>query len=118
KKSADDEAPRVRLEAVRVASFLRQWEAADAALVALNHPMDYYLTYCLTQTMKQLEPWWKPAIRDGKPFASGNPAGAEFVLASVGTGDLSNLPPGPTIYQAILSREDASAEQRTSALAA
>nr|MBA3938383.1 HEAT repeat domain-containing protein [Planctomycetota bacterium] len=42
---AEDEHPRVRLEAVRACSFLRQWEAGDVALLALKRPHDYYVDY-------------------------------------------------------------------------
>lgn len=116
KIAANDEAPRVRLEAVRVASFFRQWEAADAALVALQHPTDYYLDYCLKQTMRQLEPWWKSAISEGKPLAAGNPAGIEYVLGSVATPDLAKLPKSPVTLTALLTRPDVPAAQRQSAL--
>ena len=59
---ADDPNPRVRLEAVRDASFFRTADAADAALTALKHPTDYYLDYTLGETMRQLKPWVLKAI--------------------------------------------------------
>src|SRR5262249_49509464 len=40
---ADDPHPRVRLEAVRAASFFRDSRAAEVALTALKHPSDYYV---------------------------------------------------------------------------
>ena len=116
KVAADDEAPRVRLEAVRVASFFRQWEAADVALTALKHPTDYYLDYCLKQTMRQLEPWWKSAIADGKALAADNPAGIEYVLGSVATPDLAKLPKSPVTLTALLTRPDVPPIQRQTAL--
>ncbi|WP_193213598.1 DUF7133 domain-containing protein [Luteolibacter marinus] len=116
KVAAADEAPRVRLEAVRVASFFRQWEAADVALVALKQPTDYYLDYCLKETMRQLEPWWKPAISEGKPLAADNPAGIEYVLGSVSSGDLAKLPKSPVTLTAMLTRPDVPVAQRQQAL--
>jgi azurin/glucose/arabinose dehydrogenase len=118
KAAATDEAPRVRLEAVRVASFFRQWEAADAALAALAHPPDYYIEYCLGETMRQLETWWKPALREGAPLAASNPAGVRFILGGVSTADLAKLPPSATVYTALLTRDDASAADRQLALSA
>jgi len=53
---ANDEHPRVRLEAVRAASFFDTAEAADLALEVLRQPMDYYLEYALRETLRQLEP--------------------------------------------------------------
>jgi azurin/glucose/arabinose dehydrogenase len=117
KAAAGDASPRVRLEAVRVASFFPQWEAADAALAALQHPRDYYLDYCLGETLRELEGVWKQAIRDGKPLAANNPAGVSFLLDKVGTADLGKLPPSVTVYTAILTREDAAPEARSAALA-
>lgn len=55
-----DEHPRVRLEAVRACSFFKIPKAAEVALAVLdkeadpNKP-DYYIKYCLDETMKQLD---------------------------------------------------------------
>ena len=54
--------------------------------------MDEYLSYTLTQTMKQLTPWWKDALRAGKELAAGNPAGINYLVASVPTAELVTLP--------------------------
>jgi azurin/glucose/arabinose dehydrogenase len=117
KPLAEDEAPRVRLEVVRVASYFRQWEAADVALGVLKRPTDYYLDYCLKETMRQLTPWWKSAISDGKALAADNPAGIEFVLGSVSSADLAKLPKSPVTLTAMLTRPDVPPVQRQAALA-
>lgn len=116
KVAADDDAPRVRLEAVRAASFFREWAAADVALTALKHPMDYYLTYCLTETMKQLKPWWQKAISEGQPLAANNPAGIELILGSVSTEDLDKLPKTPVTCLALLTRDGVANDKRAEAL--
>jgi len=60
-----DESPRVRLEAIRACSFFKTAKAAEVALSALdketdpNKP-DYYIKYCLDETMKQLDKYTKP----------------------------------------------------------
>jgi glucose/arabinose dehydrogenase len=59
KVQADDDNPRVRLEAVRACSFFTTAEAAEAALRALNHPMDQYLKYTLDETMNTLDRFLK-----------------------------------------------------------
>ena len=41
----NDEAPRVRLEAVRALSFVPTAAAAEIAVDVLAKPMDYYLQY-------------------------------------------------------------------------
>ena len=79
---AEDENPRVRLEAVRDASFFRTADAADVALTALKHPTDYYLDYTLKETIHQLEPYWRKAIADGKGnFAAATPPGFKYLVS-------------------------------------
>src|SRR5204863_2232412 len=58
-RQAADEHPRVRLEAIRAASFFPSAEAASVALAALKYPTDYYIDYTLKETLRQLEPWWR-----------------------------------------------------------
>ncbi len=55
KERANDEHPRVRLEAVRACSFFTTAEAADVALESLNHPQDEYLEYTLNETIETLK---------------------------------------------------------------
>jgi HEAT repeat protein len=55
KTLVNDEAGRVRLEAVRALSFLQGDEAIEAALEVLNHDTDKWLEYTLEETMRQLE---------------------------------------------------------------
>jgi len=56
--------PRVRLEAVRACSFFPTAKAAEVALLALDQEAnpdkpDYYIKYCLDETMKQLDKYTK-----------------------------------------------------------
>lgn len=117
RSQADDRHPRVRLEAVRACSFFREARAAEVALIALKHPTDEYLTFVLNETLRQLEPYWKPAIAQGAPLAADNAAGIDFLLARVGTAELLKLPRTPTLYHALLSRPDILPEFRQEALA-
>ena len=61
---AKDDSPRVRIEAVRACSFFKTAKAAEVALAVLdkeadpNKP-DYYIKYCLDETMKQLDKYTK-----------------------------------------------------------
>ena len=55
---ANDEHPRVRIEAVRAASFFNGKdlpEAYDVAYNILKQPVDYYLDYTYRETLKQLK---------------------------------------------------------------
>ena len=116
KPMAEDSHPRVCLEAVRVASYFHDAQAAEIALSVVKHEMDYYLDYTLTETLRQLEPLWRKAIADGKPFAADNPAGIERLIGGVSTTELVKLPPTPGVLSAILHRADASDADRAAAL--
>jgi len=64
KVQAADESPRVRLEAVRACSFFKTSQAAEVALVVLEKEKDpekpdYYIKYCLDETMKALDKYVK-----------------------------------------------------------
>ena len=50
-----DPHPRVRLEAVRACSFFQDPQSLEIALRALEQPMDRYLEYALTETVRQLQ---------------------------------------------------------------
>jgi len=64
KVQVNDDSPRVRLEAVRACSFFKTAKAAEIALEVLekekdpNKP-DYYIKYCLDETMKALDKYTK-----------------------------------------------------------
>jgi putative heme-binding domain-containing protein len=73
-----DEHPRVRLEAIRGLSFFPTMESVDAALVALELPLDSWLDYTLEHTIGALEPVWSDAFAAGN-LASGNSRAQEFV---------------------------------------
>jgi len=61
---AKDESPRVRLEAIRACSFFKTSKAAEVALAALEKEAnpdkpDYYIKYCLDETMRALDKYMK-----------------------------------------------------------
>jgi glucose/arabinose dehydrogenase len=59
KAAASDDSPRVRLEAVRACSFFKTPDAVDVALQTADKPQDYYLDYCLKETLKTLDKYSK-----------------------------------------------------------
>lgn len=117
RSQANEEHPRVRLEAVVALSDFRVPEAAEAALEVLKYPLDDYLTYGLRETMTTLEPYWRPAVASGRPFAAGNPAGADFILERLTTAELAKMPRTAGVSLALLSREGVLPEDRREALA-
>jgi putative membrane-bound dehydrogenase-like protein len=115
-EAVNDEHPRVRLEAIRAASWVNTSAAAEVALQAVNHERDYYIDYALEEVIRGLEPVWKSAINSGDTFAADNPAGIDYILGSIPTADLSKLPKSAPVYLALLTRPGIREKQRTEAL--
>jgi glucose/arabinose dehydrogenase/plastocyanin len=111
-----DDAPRVRLEAVRALSFVPTAASAELALRVLGKPMDYYLQYVLDSTMTTLEPVWKPALTTGGTFAPGNAAGLAFVLDRISPEDLAKVKRSTPVFHALLSRPGVPSTARREAL--
>jgi putative heme-binding domain-containing protein len=80
-----DENPRVRLEAVRALGHAPESRAAEVALRALDRPVDKFLDYALWTTIRDLEPYWMPALREGKFDYGGDARRLVFALNAVGS---------------------------------
>jgi putative heme-binding domain-containing protein len=65
-KAVNDPASRVRLEALRGLSFMKNVQAAEIALQAVNHPLDYWTEYTLEHTLQALLPYANAAEKEGK----------------------------------------------------
>lgn len=113
-----DDAPRVRLEAVRALSFVPTAAAAEIALGVLGQPMDYYLQYVLDSTMSTLQPKWKPVLTSGGAFAVDNPIGLAFVLDRLEPAELAGVRRAAPVYEALLGRPGIDGAARREALAA
>jgi azurin/glucose/arabinose dehydrogenase len=113
---AADAHPRVRLEAVRAASFFSSTKAVDVALTILTQPTDYYLEYTLKETLRQLDPIWRKALAAGEPVAANNPAGFRHLMSSLSAADLQKLQKTPTVLEAVLTRAETADADRTQAL--
>ncbi|MGE3311904.1 MAG: PVC-type heme-binding CxxCH protein [Limisphaerales bacterium] len=113
---ARDENPMVRLEAVRASSFYRVPEAAEVAVAILSRPTDYYLDYCLRETLRQLEPVWRSALSEGRLLAADNPAGQAFLVKSLRTSELQKLPRTAPILEELLRRPGFTDSDRSVAL--
>jgi len=115
-RAANDDHPRVRLEAIRACSWVNTAKAAEVALEAVKHPRDYYIDYALEEVIRGMQPLWKSAISAGETFAANNPAGIEYILGSIPTADLIKLPKTPPVYLALLTRPAVKEQSRMDAL--
>lgn len=88
-----DAHPRVRLEAVRALAVSPRYltglgtelenNPAAIALTVLDKPMDRFLDFALWQAMRDLEPIWLPAVREGRLDFGGNVEHLTFALKAV-----------------------------------
>ncbi|MBA4189567.1 MAG: dehydrogenase [Planctomycetaceae bacterium] len=116
KKAAGDDHPRVRLEAVRAASYFTVPEAAEVVFVAQDKPADQYVNHVIGETMKALDPIVKKAIAEKRPIKFTTPAGARYFLKSVGTETLLTMERTPAVMLELLFRPGVRDEFRREAL--
>ncbi|HEY1186481.1 MAG TPA: PVC-type heme-binding CxxCH protein, partial [Gemmata sp.] len=118
KKAAADEHPRVRLEAVRAASFYTVPEAAEVVFVAQDKPADQFVAHVAGETMRALDPIVKKAIAEKRPIRFTTPAGMRYFLKSVATDDLLKMDRTAGVYLELLFRSGVRDEFRREAVAA
>ena len=107
KKAAVDEDPRVRLHAVRAASFFNGADvttALDVAYSILTKETDYYLDYTFKETLKQLNTLTK------EPYFPKDPA---IVAAYIGKMDDKALNGAPDLEPVLLARIDRKGTEAT-----
>lgn len=76
-----DENPRVRLEAVRALAELGSFAAIEAALGALEHPLDPFLEYALKLTARDTQVIWLAGLEEMLESLAAGPVAAKWVFA-------------------------------------
>lgn len=113
---ATDPYPRVRLEAVRAASYFTVPEAIEVPLVVAEQPMDEYIEFVRGETMRALEPDWKKALAEGKPIPVTTEAGAKFFLRNLPMDRLLAMEHTRPVCLELLNRPGVLDDQRRAAL--
>jgi len=116
KQSAGDEHPRVRLEAIRTASFFNVPEAVEVVVISGEKTSDKYLDYLSKETMRTLDPYWKKALADGRDPAFTSDAGARYLLKTTSTENLLKRPRGRAVFLEMLNRPGMRDEHRREAI--
>ena len=101
---AADKHPRVRLEAVRAASFFTNPDAIEVVLIAAEHPTDYYIDYCMKETRKEIDANWKAALAKGQTIPVSSEAGIRFFLRNISNEALLKAKKSKDVYNEILLR--------------
>ncbi|HVJ82052.1 MAG TPA: PVC-type heme-binding CxxCH protein, partial [Planctomycetia bacterium] len=116
RKAANDPYPRVRLEAVRAASFFTVPEAIEVPLISMSHPGDYWLDYTRGETMRALDPHWKRALAEGRKIDVRSEAGAKFLLRNMPLEQLLKLDRDRAVCLELLYRSGVQDSDRRAAL--
>lgn len=116
RKMAADPHPRVRLEAIRAASFFTVPEAAEVPIIAAEFPGDVYLDYIQKETMRALQPYVDQANASGQKISFTTDAGARFFLKSMSNEDLLKEPKTRAVFIEMLYRPGLRDEQRREAV--
>lgn len=114
---AADENPRVRLEAVRAASFFTAPEAVEVAIIADEQPSDQFLRYVHRETMRTLEPIFQRALDANQPIAMTTEAGKRYLVEKLTLDQLLARERTPIEYRELLHRPGVQVDLRTEALA-
>ncbi|HTU26395.1 MAG TPA: c-type cytochrome, partial [Pirellulales bacterium] len=86
-----DESPRVRMEAVVAAGYLRTPAAVEVATLALHKPHDVLIDYALTETVLALKSEWFPALERGELSFDNEPERVVFVLKADPAADVTRI---------------------------
>src|SRR5262245_10643648 len=116
KKQEAAQHTRVRLEAVRAASFFNVPEAVEVPLIAAEQPGDFWLDYTSRETMRTLEPIWKATLAAGKTVPVTSDAGARFFLRNVSLEQLVKMERSRAVSTELLLRPGVRDELRRDAL--
>ncbi|MDA1202015.1 MAG: GDSL-type esterase/lipase family protein [Planctomycetota bacterium] len=104
RRAAADPHPRVRVEAVRTATFLRVPEAIEALAIANEFPSDRFMNYVKAEAARVLEPEYRRAREAGQPLAFTTRPGLEFYYGSLSNEELAAEPRSPDVFRAMLLR--------------
>jgi putative heme-binding domain-containing protein len=116
KKLAADPHPRVRLEAIRAASFFKVPEALEVLPISAELPTDRYLDFVRQETARVLEPIAQKAAASGQKVHFTTVPGQRYFLRSIRTDDLLKMERTPGVLFELLFRKGVRDEYRREAL--
>ncbi|MFM8893144.1 MAG: PVC-type heme-binding CxxCH protein, partial [Planctomycetia bacterium] len=115
-RGAADESPRVRLEALRTATYLRRPEAIEALAIVEEFSDDEFMGYVKKEAKRVLEPEYRQAQADGVAIAFKTDAGRRFLYRSLTNEQLAQQPRSPLVYREMLLRSGLDERLRVAAV--
>jgi putative heme-binding domain-containing protein len=104
RRAAADESPRVRLEALRTATYLRVPEAVEALAIVEEFPSDRQMDYVRKESARVLDPEFKRAREAKQPIALVTDAGKKYLYRSMTNDELAKEPRSTSVYREMLLR--------------
>jgi putative heme-binding domain-containing protein len=104
RRAAADESPRVRLEALRTATYLRVPEAVEALAIVEEFPSDRQMDYVRKESARVLDPEFKRAREAKQPIAFVTDAGKKYLYRSMTNDELAQEPRSSAVYREMLLR--------------
>jgi putative heme-binding domain-containing protein len=113
---AADPHPRVRLEAVRTATYLTAPEAIEAGAIAGEFSSDHFMDYVRKESLRVLEPQFRRARLAGTPLAFTTDAGRRLFYESLSNEELAKEPRSPAVFREMILRNGLGAGLRREAI--
>ena len=104
RRAAADESPRVRLEALRTATYLRVPEAVEALAIVDEFPSDRQMDYVKKESVRVLDPEFKRAREAKQPITFVTDAGKRYLYRSMTNDELAQEPRSSAVYREMLLR--------------
>jgi putative heme-binding domain-containing protein len=114
--SANDSHPRVRMLAVRGASYLPGSNGLPIVAAAAGQEIDRYLDYVIGETMRQVDPGWKSFVGEMKWLSDVNRRSRAFVLDRLSPAELSTIPMTEEVAEYLMTRSGIDENLRKSAV--
>ena len=118
RRGAADESPRVRLEALRTATYLRVPEAVEALAIVEEFPSDRQMDYVKKESARVLDPEFKKAQESGRQIAFTTDAGNRYRYRAMTTDQLAKEPRSTLVYREMLLRSGLDEQLRMEAVEA
>jgi putative heme-binding domain-containing protein len=103
-RAAADESPRVRLEALRTASYLRIPEAIEALAIVEEFPSDSFMEYVKKESARVLDPEFRQVQAAGGRIAFKTDAGHRYLYRKMTNDQLAKEPRSTPVYREMLLR--------------
>jgi putative heme-binding domain-containing protein len=118
RQAAADASLRVRLEAVRAATYLTMPEAIEAVMIAAEHPSDRFMDYVTKEALRVLEPQYRRARAAGVRPQFATDAGRRYFYGALTNEELLREPRTAPVYREMILRAGLDAAVRLEAIEA